>query len=217
MDPYLSPEHEHSALITIDIQRDTLDGQPFEIPGTSAILPRVRQLLDFFRAQSRPIMHVVRLYLPDGSNVEACRRNAIMGGSPLVLAGSVGSQIAEPLMPLPGGLLDADRLLAGDIQQLGAQEAVIYKPRWGAFYRTPLESHLRSLAATTLIFTGCNFPNCPRTSIYEASERDFRLVAIRDAISGLDAQGEAQLERIGVVVWDTKQYLEEAVSHTRAR
>ena len=140
-----------------------------------------------------------------------------MGGSPLVLAGSVGSQIAEPLIPLPGGLLDADRLLAGDIQQLGPQEAVIYKPRWGAFYRTPLESHLRSLGATTLIFTGCNFPNCPRTSIYEGSERDFRLVAIRDAISGLDAQGEAQLERIGVVVWDTKRYLEEAVSHTRAR
>jgi nicotinamidase-related amidase len=217
MDPYLSPEHEHSALITIDIQRDTLDGQPFEIPGTSAILPRVRQLLDFFRARSRPIIHVVRLYLRDGSNVEACRRNAIMGGSPLVLAGSVGSQIAEPLLPLSGGLLDADRLLAGDIQQLGPQEAVIYKPRWGAFYRTPLESHLRSLGATTLIFTGCNFPNCPRTSIYEASERDFRLVAIRDAISGLDAQGEAQLERIGVVVWDTKRYLEEAVSHTRAR
>ena len=34
------------------------------------------------------------------------------------------------------------------------------------------------------MFCGCNFPNCPRTSIYEASERDFRVVLARDAISG---------------------------------
>jgi nicotinamidase-related amidase len=210
LDPYLAPEHERSALISIDIQRDTLDGQPFEIPGTSAILPRVRRLLDFFRAHSRPIVHVVRLYLPDGSNVDACRRTAILGGSPLVLAGSAGSQIAEPLLPSSGAVLDADRLLSGDVQQLGPHESVVYKPRWGAFFRTPLEAHLRSLGVTTLVFVGCNFPNCPRASIYEASERDFRLVTIRDAISGLDPQGESQLETIGVVVWDTEHYISEA-------
>src|SRR5262245_57771563 len=204
MDPYISPEHERAALITIDIQHDTLDGQPFEIPGTSAILPRVRRLLDFFREQSRPIIHVVRLYLPDGSNVDPCRRKDILGGSPLVLAGSPGSQIAESLLPSSEAVLEADRLIAGDIQRLGAQEWVLYKPRWGAFFRTPLESHLRRLGTTTLVFTGCNFPNCPRTSIYEASERDFRLVAIRDGISGLDAQGESQLERIGVFIRDTE-------------
>ncbi len=210
MDPYLSPDHTRSALITIDIQRDTLDGQTFEIPGTSAILPRVRHLLDFFRLRSRPIIHIVRLYMPDGSNVDACRRTAILGGLSLVLAGSAGSQIAEPLLPFQGALLDAERLLSGQVQQIGPHESVIYKPRWGAFFRTPLESHLRGLGITTLIFTGCNFPNCPRASIYEASERDFRLVAIRDGISGLDAQGETQLKKIGVVVWDTERYITEA-------
>ena len=128
----------------------------------------------------------------------------------LVLAESDGSQIAEPLLPSLDIQLEADRLLAGHIQQLGPQESVIYKPRWGAFFQTPLELHLRGLGVTTLIFTGCNFPNCPRASIYEASERDFRLVAIRDGISGLDAQGEAQLEKIGVVVWDTERYLSES-------
>ncbi|WP_459872860.1 hypothetical protein, partial [Endothiovibrio diazotrophicus] len=51
---------------------------------------------------------------------------------------------------------------------------MLYKPRWGAFYRTSLESHLRGLDVSTLVFSGCNFPNCPRTSIYQASERDFR-------------------------------------------
>lgn len=38
---------------------------------------------------------------------------------------------------------------------------------------------------TTLVFCGCNVPNCPRTSIHQASERDFRVVLAQDAISGL--------------------------------
>jgi hypothetical protein len=42
------------------------------------------------------------------------------------------------------------------------------------------------------------FPNCPRTSIYEASERDFRIVLARDAISGLYERGEGELINIDV-------------------
>jgi len=89
-------------------------------------------------------------------------------------------------------------LLGGGLQPLGEQEVAIYKPRWGAFYATSLESHLRSLEVTTLVFCGCNFPNCPRTSIYQASERDFRVVLARDALSGLYERGERELEAIGV-------------------
>ena len=50
---------------------------------------------------------------------------------------------------------------------------------------------------------GCNFPNCPRTSIYEASERDLRIMLVSDAISGLYDQGRSELENIGVVIADT--------------
>jgi len=35
MDKYTKPDFDKSALITIDILRDTLDGQPLEILGTS--------------------------------------------------------------------------------------------------------------------------------------------------------------------------------------
>jgi len=37
-------------------------------------------------------------------------------------------------------------------------------------------------------------------SIYEASERDFRVVAVRDAISRLDEAGERELVNIGVEI-----------------
>ena len=74
----------------------------------------------------------------------------------------------------------------------------MYKPRWGAFYSTPLENHLRKLNINTVVICGCNFPNCPRTTVYEASERDFRVVLIKDATSNVYAQGLHELENIGV-------------------
>jgi nicotinamidase-related amidase len=55
-----------------------------------------------------------------------------------------------------------------------------------------------SESVTSLVFCGCNYPNCPRTSIYEASERDFRVVLARDAISGLYERGEMEMINIGV-------------------
>jgi nicotinamidase-related amidase len=93
--------------------------------------------------------------------------------------------------------------LAGGIQQLGEYEVAIYKPRWGAFFGTPLESHLKNLRVDSLVFTGCNFPNCPRTSIYEASERDYRVALVDDAISGLYDRGREELLSIGVEILST--------------
>ncbi len=60
-------------------------------------------------------------------------------------------------------------LLAGGLQQVRTAEYLMYKPRWDAFYDTKLDLHLRESCTNTLVFAGYNFPNCPRTSIYEAS------------------------------------------------
>lgn len=207
-DPYTDPDFAHAALITIDTQRDVLDGGPLEIPGTSAALERMRLLAQEFRSAGRPIVHVVRLYEPDGGNVDLCRRRAVENGAQILLAGAPGSELARELMP-GDSALDMELLLAGGVQSLGAGEVVIYKPRWGAFYGTELEAHLRELHTTTLVFCGCNFPNCPRTSIYEASERDFRVVLATDAISGLYERGERELANIGVHLTSTDALLGE--------
>jgi nicotinamidase-related amidase len=87
----------------------------------------------------------------------------------------------------------------------------MYKSRWGAFYNTPLESYLKAQGVDTLIFLGCNFPNCPRTSIYEASERDFRIILVEDAVSGLYSKGKKEMLNIGVKISDT-QAIEEAIN-----
>jgi nicotinamidase-related amidase len=207
MDCYTEPDFSAAALITIDTQRDTLDGQPLEIPGTSSILPNMSRLLSTFRQLHRPIVHVVRLYKSDGSNVDLCRRGAVEAGQGALAPATPGSQIAPGLLPDDSVSLEPKVLLSGGIQTVGPNEFVIYKPRWGAFYKTCLESHLRRLGVTTTIFTGCNFPNCPRTSVMEASERDFRIVLVRGAVSGFTERDEIEMTRIGVTVLSTEELL----------
>ncbi len=198
------------ALITVDTQRDTLDGEPLEIPGTSAILPRLQRLLHAFRTVRMHVVHMVRLYKEDGSNVDLCRRSMVESGAAILRPDSSGAELAAELLPEPSTRLDAELLLSGGTQQIASREVIVYKPRWGAFYGTPLEAHLRELGVSSLAFTGCNFPNCPRTSIYEASERDFRIVLVEDAVSGLYERGKEEMENIGVCVISAAE-LEEAI------
>jgi nicotinamidase-related amidase len=204
-DTYTAPDFRAAALITIDTQCDVLDGAPLEISGTSAALPAMGSVVDAFRRSGRPIVHIVRLYRTDGANADLCRRGALQDGMRALVPGESGSQLARELLPAPDVELDAQLLLAGGVQHLGPDEVAIYKPRWGAFYDTPLEAHLRERGVTTLVFCGCNFPNCPRTSIYEASERDFRIVLARDAISGIYERGERELAAIGVRLLDARE------------
>lgn len=198
-DRYTEPHWQAAAVLTIDVQVDTLDGGPFAVRGTQAILPAVKRLLTAARKAGRPIVHVVRLYEPDGANVDPCRRARVEGGWRPLTPGTPGSELAPALRPAPGVRLDPDRLLAGRFQELGPNEWAMYKSRWGAFHRTTLPEHLHALGVDTLVVAGANYPNCPRTSIYEASERDYRVVIATDAVSGLDARGVKEMAAIGVV------------------
>jgi nicotinamidase-related amidase len=201
-DPYTRPLPGSAALVLIDVQRDFYaDDAPMPIAGTAAAIPAMARLAKGFRDRARSIVHVVRLYRPDGSNADMVRKLAIERGARFAVPGSAGSQIASELLPNPVEL-DHDLLLGGELQQVGRYEHVMYKPRWGAFYETKLEQHLRDTGSDTLVFAGCNYPNCPRTSIYEASERDFRTVLVSDAVSGLDDRGIKECRAIGVDVRD---------------
>jgi nicotinamidase-related amidase len=216
-DPHTAPDFASSALITIDTQRDVLDGQPLEVPGTSAALPAMQRLLDGYRSAGRPIVHIARLYRRDGSNVDLCRRRLVEEGAAMLAPGSDGSQLAAGILRDSSTRLDPDLLLSGGVQELGPVEVVIYKPRWGAFYDTALETHLHDQGTSTVVFCGCNFPNCPRTSIYEASERDFRVVVASDALSGLYERGERELSAIGVALMSSAEILDSLRAEISAR
>lgn len=202
-DPFTDPHAASAALVLIDVQRDFYEADaPARIDGTLAAIPAMVRLAGAFRRSGRPIVHVVRLYLADGSNVDPVRRRAIAGGARIVAPDSRGSQIAPALLPFPDVRLDPELLLGGGRQGIGPGEHILYKPRWGAFYATPLDQHLHDRGVDTVVFAGCNYPNCPRASIYEASERDYRIVIAADAVSGIDEQGADECRRIGARVAD---------------
>jgi len=204
-DKFTTANWRNAALLTIDTQNDfTLPNSPFSITGTFEIVPKMRQVLHAFRTAHKPIIHVIRIYNSDGSNVDLCRRKAIAElGNKLVISGTQGAELVNELKPSSSPSsskvrLDTELLLEGKLQQVAMKEWIMYKPRWGAFYATPLENHLHKLNTNTVVICGCNFPNCPRTTVYEASERDFRVVLISDATSNIYERGLHELDRIGI-------------------
>jgi nicotinamidase-related amidase len=208
MRDYLSPERGRSALLTIDAQCDfALPNAPAKVGGTMAAVPAMRRLVEGFRDRGQPIIHVVRLYRCDGSNVELCHRASIEEGQRIVMPGSSGAELVEALRRDRSQRLDPDLLLAGQLQELGPLEWAMYKPRWSAFYQTALEEHLRGLGVTTLVICGCDFPNGPRATVYAASNRDFRIVMVTDAVSGASEIGLRELGQIGVYLMTAEQCL----------
>ena len=196
-------------MLTIDCQNDfVLPGAPAEIPGTYELIPAIGDLIRAFRKNGLPVIHVVRLYRPDGSNVDLCRRRDIEQGKRIVAPGSEGAELVGELKPDKTVRLDSPLLLAGSLQQLQDLEWVIYKPRWGAFHATQLERHLRSIGIDTLVISGCNFPNCPRATIYEGSERDFRIVLVTDVVSGIYERGLKEIAGIGALLMSSGECAE---------
>lgn len=197
-------------MLTIDLQNDfSLPGAVAEIPGTAAVLPKVQRVLKAGRKRHLPIIHVIRIYREDGSNVDLCRRQAVESGKRIVASYSAGADLVDEIKPRDAKPLQYDQLLAGNIQSIAHREWVIYKPRWGAFFGTRLDAFLQKEGIDTLIILGCNFPNCPRTTIYEASERDYRIVMAENAISGVYERGVTEMRHIGVHVLSADQILEQ--------
>jgi nicotinamidase-related amidase len=208
MQDYLSPEREKLALLTIDVQRDfVLAGSPASFSGGGGATQKMRRLVESFRAIGAPIVHMIRLYRCNGSNVDLCHRAQIESGQRIVMPGTLGAELIDEMKPDPALRLEPDSLLGGKMQQIGAKEWICYKPRLSAFFQTPVEAHLRELGVTTLVICGTDFPSSPRSSVYAAANRDFRIVLATDAISGASDPGLDEMAQIGAYLMATDRLL----------
>lgn len=203
------PDRSAVALLTIDLQRDfACQGSPIQASGLGACMPRIRRIVQAFREYEKPIFHAVRLYRPDGSNVDLCRRSAVMEGLRVLMPGTKGAELLDDIKPKEDIRLDSEELLSGGFQELGANEWAYYKPRWGAFYGTELEKRLRESGIGTLVVVGCNFPTGGRATIYEGCARDFCVIAGSDAICDASRDGLDELGRLGAYQKTTDAVLE---------
>ena len=206
---YTRPEPKRSALITIDLQNDfVLPGAPAEGVGAARAATMTGKMVQYYRENDLPIIHVVRVYTAKDNavKVDISRREAIENGLQLVLAGTEGMQPVAEIIP-EGVVADGELLLTGEPQCISENEQILYKPRWGCFYETQLDAMLRERGVTTTVIAGTWFANCVRTTIYEAAAHDYRTVALRDAIAGIHPDGEADLTKIQCGVCDCSDWL----------
>ena len=204
MTDYTELHPGQAALLVIDMQTDFVDGA-MPVPGTAGVIPAVASAIDAFRRVGRPIVHVIRYYQPGGSDVDMVRRSLIESGAQIAAPGTPGSSIP---VALTGGReirLDAARLIGGRFQDVGPSEVVMYKPRWSAFHRTPLHDWLTAADVDSVVVAGCNLPNCPRATLFDASSRDLRTGLVVDAVSGATPERLGDLARIGVNLLTTDQ------------
>ena len=145
------------ALLIIDMQNGFLQPQsPLCIRGALATVPACARVISACRAAGVPVIFINRAYRADGSDVELTRRQVwARGGKPLT-PGSTGPLSVEN--PPEFGRA------SGDYE--------IIKPRYSAFFQTPLDLLLRRLGVDTVVLTGTTTPNCIRTTCYDAISLD---------------------------------------------
>jgi nicotinamidase-related amidase len=173
------------ALLLIDMQNDFVrDGKPLRVAGADAIIPKVRSLLALFRRRRLPVIHVLRVHRPDGSDVEIMRQE-IFRRTPFAVEGTEGADVIDELAPVRG-------------------ECTIRKIRMSAFLGTDLDLLLRSIGVDTVVVAGIQTPNCIRTTVFDALAFNYAAVLVTDAVA---AQSEEihrcnvrDMERIGVTI-----------------
>ncbi|MCK4322005.1 cysteine hydrolase [candidate division WOR-3 bacterium] len=157
---------ERSALLVIDMQCFflNLDSPTFTCGGI-AILPAVKQLIDAFREEDRPIIFTRHTHHPD--NLDAGIMEWWWGG--MCLEGSPESEVHHDIVPFP-------------------HEKVIQKHRYSAFYNTDLETILRCLKIEDIVISGIMTNLCCESTARDAYYRDYRTFFLADATGTINEE-----------------------------
>ena len=148
-----------AALLVIDMQRYFLSKDSLAIAGGSSILiSNTKQLIEAFRNEGRPVIFTAHSHHPSGDDV------GILGWwwGDMIIEGTPEAEIVNQLAPL-------------------ADEHVIHKHRYSAFYNTELETILRCMGVEDIVITGVMTNLCCETTAREAFVRDYRVFFIADA------------------------------------
>jgi nicotinamidase-related amidase len=166
-----------TALIVIDMQRDFVEPGGFgetlgnDVSLLAAIVPTVRQLLDWCRTNGVLVIHTREAHRPDLADCPPAKRER---GNPKLRIGDSGPMGRILIDGEPGN--DIVAALAPT-----AGELVIVKPGKGAFYATSLGEILRLKGITHLLFAGVTTEVCVQTTMREANDRGYECLLIEDA------------------------------------
>ena len=153
---------DRTAVLAIDLQRDNLEGGAWPVAGYTRVLAAARDALTAARAAGVPVIYTRHTLSPAGVDAQRHEPRDANGAPLHSLAGAPGTAISEEVAPT-------------------AQDIVVDKTRFSAFYATRLETVLTQMAANHLIVLGVWSEACVLSSVYDAVWRDYRVTLVKDA------------------------------------
>src|SRR5262249_30064422 len=158
-----------TALIVVDMENDFVAPRaPMETPAGRTMLPTLKRALSFCREHGIRIIYTTHAHRRDACDMgrfadlwpPIANRTGLVDGEP-------GIEIYPEIAPR-------------------AEEIVIKKHRYSAFYGTDLEIILRGLGVDTVIITGVTTENCCHATARDALFRDYKVVFLSDATGTFD-------------------------------
>lgn len=197
--PYTRLDMDHAALLVVDTQNDFADPKgAHPMHDLDKVVPEIVRAIELFREKAKPIIHIVRLYDKHGGDTDLCRRWHIEQGElSAAVPGTWGSQLVD-CTNFNGAELDVPLLLSQGIQEIGPEEFILYKPRFNAFHRTPIDSFLKERGINSVILVGLTFPNCIRATQLGATDHDYRVGLVASACTEADELGLRVMAAQGV-------------------
>ncbi|CAM3854330.1 aldehyde dehydrogenase family protein [Smaragdicoccus niigatensis] len=157
-----------TALLLVDLQQDFLSS-PTLTPTRGELIDRATTLVDGWRRQGKPVVHVITTVARDDDRRMPHWRAA---GVWRCEAGTAGHQTPDTLRPQSG-------------------EPVVHKTDFSGFGGTDLASTLEALNASAIVIAGTHLHACVRATALDAYQRRLDVTIAADAVGtddGLHAQ-----------------------------
>jgi ureidoacrylate peracid hydrolase len=143
-------------------------GAPMETPAGRAMLPNLKRAIAFCREQGIRVIYTTHAHRRDGCDMglfddlwpPIASRAGLVDGEP-------GIDIYPEIAPR-------------------ADEIVVKKHRYSAFFGTDLEIVLRGLGIDTVVISGVTTENCCHATARDAMFRDYKVVFLSDATGTFD-------------------------------
>ncbi|MFW9998106.1 MAG: cysteine hydrolase family protein [Candidatus Odinarchaeota archaeon] len=174
---------KNCALIVIDMQDEFVKPHwtPFWVPEATRQVAKIKSLIAHCRKKNIPVIFTAvaythfRLDRPNAGDYMPNRYPELGIEDPSIFR---DGHIWDELSPTP-------------------EEIVIYKPSYGAFYDTPLETILKNLEKDTIIICGTLTNYCCGMTARQGYERGFKVVFGSDITSSNDPTiHEAELKML---------------------
>jgi len=178
-DAMLALRPASTALLVVDMQRGFVEpGEAMEVPAArETALPRIRELVEIFRAERRPVIFTEFVYSEQAPLLVGAlhpeHRRAAPG--------------APRAFGRPSSSCHEDDPSVTTVPALAPRpdELVVRKRWYDAFAGTPLDGALRARGVDTLVITGTMTDICVLATVVGAFNREYRITVVEDAVATL--------------------------------